>query len=47
MSFNDVVVVSVKGNDCRIHLWYIIKDEGVNLLQNSNLSQRKIDHFEI
>ena len=27
MNFNDVAIVSVKGNNFRIHFWYISKDE--------------------
>ena len=37
-SCNDVIVVSVEGNDDRIHFWYITKDEAVNLLQNADLN---------
>ena len=33
MSFNDVAIVSVKGNDYRIHFWYIIKDQTMDLLK--------------
>ena len=33
MSFNDVAIVSVKGNDYRIHFWYIIKDQAMDLLK--------------
>ena len=27
MTFNDVVFVSIKGNNYRIHFWYMSKDE--------------------
>ena len=30
MSFHDNAIVFVKGNDYRIHSWYISKDEGLN-----------------
>ena len=30
MSFN-VAIVSVKGNDYKIHFWYMSKDEAINL----------------
>ena len=33
MSFNDVAIVSVKGNDYRIHFWYMSKNEAINLLK--------------
>ena len=31
MSFDDVASVSLKGNDHRIHLWYMSKDKAMNL----------------
>ena len=37
MNFNDVAIVSVKGNDYRIHFWYTSKDDATNLMTNSNL----------
>ena len=36
-NFNDVAIVSVKGNDYRIHFWYMSKDDAINLMTNSNL----------
>ena len=39
MSFN-VVIVSVKGNDYRIHFWYISKDEVINIMTNPDLSKK-------
>ena len=38
MSFNDVAVVFVKENGCRIHFWYMSKDETINLLRNAYLT---------
>ena len=37
MSFNDVAVF-VKENGCRIHFWYMSKDETINLLRNADLT---------
>ena len=37
MSFNEFAIVSVKGNDHRIHFWYMSRDEAINLLNNTNL----------
>ena len=28
MSFNDVAIVFIKGNDYRIHFWYMSKNDG-------------------
>ena len=41
MSFNDVAVVSVKGNDYRIHFWYMSKDDAISIMHNSNLIDKK------
>ena len=41
MRFNDVPIVSTKGNDYRIQFWYINKYEAVNLLRNSDLTEKR------
>ena len=40
MSFNNVEIVFVKGNDYRIHFWYVSKDEVINIMKNSNLKEK-------
>ena len=40
MSFNDIAIVSIKGNDCRIHFWYMSKDGAINVTRNSNLNRK-------
>ena len=32
MSFNNVAIVYIKGNDYRIHFWYISKDDAINIM---------------
>ena len=41
MSFNDVAIAYVKGNACRIHFWYMRKDDAISIMQNSNLVDKK------
>ena len=41
ISFNDVAVVYVKGNTCRIHFWYMGKDDAISIMNNSNLIDKK------
>ena len=41
MSFNDVAIVSIKGNDYRIHFWYMSKDDTISIMHNSNLIDQK------
>ena len=35
MNFNDVAIVSIKGN-----FWYMSKDEAINIMQNSSLNKK-------
>ena len=41
ISFNDVAIVYVKGNAYRSDLWYMSKDDGINIMNNSNLIYQK------
>ena len=40
MNFNDVAIVSIKGNDYRIHFWYMSKDNAISIMNNSNLNEK-------
>ena len=40
INFNDVAIVSIKRSDYRIHFWYISKDNAINIMENSNLSEK-------
>ena len=42
MSFNDVAIVYVKGNAYRIHFWCMSKDDAVNIMNNSDLIDKKV-----
>ena len=39
MNFNNVAIVSIKGNDYRIHFWYMSKNDTINIMKNSNLKK--------
>ena len=41
ISFNDVAIVSVKGNDYRIHFWYMSEDDAISIMNNSNFINKK------
>ena len=41
-SFNDFAIVSVNGNDYRIHFWFMNNDEVMNLLRNADLTENEI-----
>ena len=40
MSFKNVAIVSIKGNDHRIHFWYMSKNDAIVLMANSNLNDK-------
>ena len=40
MSFKNVAIVSIKGNDYRTHFWYMSKNDAIALMTNSNLNDK-------
>ena len=40
MSFNYVAIVSIKGNDYRVHFWHMRKNDAITLMTNSNLNDK-------
>ena len=41
ISFNDVAIVYVEGSAYRIHFWYMSKDDAVNIMNGSNLTDKR------
>ena len=41
MSFDNVVIVYVKGNAYRIHFWCMNKDDAINIMNGSNFADKK------
>ena len=41
MNFNDVAIVSIKGNDYRIHFLYMSKDDAINIMKNPDLNEKR------
>ena len=41
MSFNNVDVVYIKGSASRIHFWYMSKDDAINIINCSNLADKR------
>ena len=39
MIFNNVALVSIKGNDYRINFWYMKKNDAISIMNNSNLNE--------
>ena len=44
MNFN-VIIVSIKESDYRIHFWYMSKDDAIIIMKNSDL--KKADYYEL
>ena len=40
MSLRNVAIVSIKGNDYRMHFYYISKNDAITLMTNSNLNDK-------
>ena len=41
MSFNNVAIVYLKGSAYRIHFWYMSKYDAINIMNSSNLVDKK------
>ena len=41
MSFNNTAVVYVEGSAYRIHFWYMSKDDAINIMNGSNLVDKR------
>ena len=41
MSFNNAAVAYVKGNAYRINFWYMSKDDAINIMNGSNLVEKR------
>ena len=41
MNFNDVAIASIKGSDYRINFWHVSKNDAINIMNNSNLDEKK------
>ena len=46
MSFDNVAIVYIKGSAYRIHLWYMSKDDAINIIDGSSLiDERSVLYF--
>ena len=41
ISFNNVAIIYVKENAYRIHFWYMSKDDAINIMNGSNLVDKR------
>ena len=42
MSFNNIAIVYIKGSAYRIHFWYMSKDNAINIMNGSNLVDKRV-----
>ena len=42
MSFNNVAIVYVKEGAYRINFWYMSKDDAINIINGSNLTDKRV-----
>ena len=40
VSFNNVAIIYVKGSVYRIHVWYMSKDDEINTMNNSSVTDK-------
>ena len=40
MNFNDVVIISITGNNYRLHIWYMSKGDAISIMNNSSLNEK-------
>ena len=41
MNFNNIAIVYVKRNAYRIHFWYMSKDNAINIMNGSNVADKR------
>ena len=41
ISFDNIVIVYVKGNAYRIHFWYVSNDDAINIMNGSNVADKR------
>ena len=41
VSFSNVAIVYVRGSACRIHFWYMSQDDAINIMNGSNLVDKR------
>ena len=41
MSFNNIATVYVRGSAYRIHIWYMSKNDTINIMNSSNLVDKR------
>ena len=42
MSFNNIAIAYVKESAYRIYFWYVTKDDAVNIMNGSNLGDKRV-----
>ena len=41
MGFNNIAIVYINENACRIHFWYMSRDDAIKIMTGSNLVDKR------
>ena len=41
ISFNNIAILYIRGNAYRIHFWYMSKNDAINIMNGSNLADKR------
>ena len=41
MGFNNIAIVYIKGSAYKIHFWHMSKDDAINIMNGSNLVDKR------
>ena len=41
INFNDATIAHVKASAYRVHFWYMSKDDAINIMNGSNLTDKR------
>ena len=41
MNFSNITIAYIKRNACRIHFWYMSKNDAINIMNGSNLADKR------
>ena len=46
MNLSDIAILNIKGYDCRCIISFISKNGTINLMQNADLTEKKVEHYK-
>ena len=46
-NLSDIAILNIKGSDCRYIIILISKNEAIKLLQNADLTEKKVENYKL